>query len=263
MLRQRIISALILLPIVGGVVYLGGAAFYATLLILSLLAYYEYGTLVRRLKVQKSVLLGALLVAALLTEAQWPGLLPLDVLLPAFTLLGLALQVFQGNAPDSLYTWAVMLAGGMYVGLPLGYALRLRGLPQGLLWVALALVGTWISDSAAYFVGCAWGKRKLAPKISPHKTWEGALAGLSGALVITLLAGPLALSLSIAQSLLLGLVLWVAATVGDLAESVIKRQVGAKDSGNLIPGHGGVLDRLDSLLFVMPAVYWYTFLVYW
>ena len=106
-------------------------------------------------------------------------------------------------------------------------------------------------------MGKAYGKRPFFPRISPKKTWEGAIAGLVTGVITVVLLGHFMLGLSIGWGVLLGVLLVLAATFGDLAESVIKRQVGVKDSGALIPGHGGVLDRVDSLLFVVPLVYYF------
>ncbi|MDQ5851749.1 MAG: phosphatidate cytidylyltransferase, partial [Chloroflexota bacterium] len=124
-----------------------------------------------------------------------------------------------------------------------------------------ALLITSANDTAAYFVGRAWGRRRMAPSISPNKSWEGAAGGLAGAVVAGALLVPLlGLPISAAMGMLLGGVGGVAGQAGDLAESLLKRQAGIKDSGHLIPGHGGLLDRADSLLFTVPTLY---YLVRW
>ena len=122
-------------------------------------------------------------------------------------------------------------------------------------WLALALAGTWVSDTAAYLVGVRWGKRRLAPVISPRKSWEGVWGGLAGALLFVVPVGIWLLDIPWWAGVVLAVALTVVATLGDLAESVLKRQAGAKDSSQLIPGHGGMLDRIDSLLFVVPLFY--------
>ncbi len=123
------------------------------------------------------------------------------------------------------------------------------------MWLAIALLGTWICDTGAYFVGRAWGKHRFFPQISPKKTLEGAIGGFVTGVIAVALLGYGLVRLNIAVGLILGVLIVLAATFGDLAESVIKRQVGVKDSGQIIPGHGGMLDRLDSLMFVTPLVY--------
>jgi phosphatidate cytidylyltransferase len=165
--------------------------------------------------------------------------------------------VFRKNAPGSLSNWAFTIAGAVYIGFSSSHFVRLRLVGQGMSWVALALLSTWICDSGAYFVGCAVGKHKFFPKISPKKTWEGAIAGLFSGVIATVLLGYLLLDLGIGWGIILGMLLVLGATFGDLAESVIKRQVGVKDASELIPGHGGMLDRVDSLLFVVPLVFYF------
>jgi phosphatidate cytidylyltransferase len=139
--------------------------------------------------------------------------------------------------------------------------LRLRQLDDGLYWLMIALLCTWVCDTAAYAVGKLWGRHKFFPAVSPKKTWEGAVGGLIGGLLAAVGLGRWLVGLSVGWGLLLGLAIVGAATFGDLAESVIKRQVGVKDSGQLIPGHGGMLDRIDSLLFVVPVVYYFASII--
>jgi phosphatidate cytidylyltransferase len=119
------------------------------------------------------------------------------------------------------------------------------------------LTGTWVNDTAAYFVGKFLGRRRLVPSLSPGKTLEGAVGGILGSLLVAIGFIFIYPSLPLLPLLVLGLLVGVAAQVGDLVESVFKRQVGVKDAGNLIPGHGGMLDRLDSMLFTAPLVYYY------
>jgi phosphatidate cytidylyltransferase len=129
-------------------------------------------------------------------------------------------------------------------------------------WLLLALCAIMAADSGAYFVGRAWGRRKLAPSLSPAKTWEGYLAGVVtgglGALLIALLQGALTKDpISITHGLIMGSLISTLAPVGDLVISMIKRQVGAKDSGKIIPGHGGALDRVDSVLWAAVIGHYY------
>jgi phosphatidate cytidylyltransferase len=164
------------------------------------------------------------------------------------------------------WAWAdigITLGGALYTGGLLGYAAMLAGIeggagkPDGRAWMLLVLLGTAACDSGAYFVGSMVGRRKLIPHISPGKTWEGLGGGFLGAIIAALALSGL-LGLAWWQAILLGLLICVAAVVGDLSESLIKRATGQKDSGHIIPGHGGVLDRVDSILFVTLVVYWFT-----
>ena len=147
-------------------------------------------------------------------------------------------------------------AGAIYVGLPLSLAVVLRAEPQGLEWILIVILGAFATDTGAFFTGRAIGRRPLAPGISPGKTQEGAVGGLvAGVAAVMALAALLELPVSIPQSAVLGALVSVAGQAGDLVESKIKRAAGAKDAGGLIPGHGGILDRLDSVVFVIVVVY--------
>ncbi|MFC1870616.1 phosphatidate cytidylyltransferase, partial [Chloroflexota bacterium] len=155
--------------------------------------------------------------------------------------------------------WSWTIAGILYVGWLLSYLVALRGVAAGRDWVFLALFTIFASDISAFFVGRAWGKHRLAPSISPRKTWEGAVAGVLGAVVISLVVVKLSgLPLSFPQAILLGILVGILGQLGDLVESLFKRNTGVKESGKLMPGHGGVLDRIDSVVFAGVVVYYYT-----
>jgi phosphatidate cytidylyltransferase len=262
MLRERILSAVVLIPIVAAAVYFGGILLFGIVLVAGLLAGYEFLVLVRHDEASPSMPFGLLLIALLIADGQWPQGMIIRPTLLILSLATLTAQVFRGNAPGSLQSWALALAGGLYVGLSLSFFPRLRALDLGIYWVIIALLGTWTSDSGAYFVGRAFGRHPFFPKISPKKTLEGAVGGLvSGVALVAPMARWL-LGLGWGWGILLGIVLVFGATFGDLSESVIKRQVGVKDSSGLIPGHGGMLDRLDSLLFVVPLVYYMSIVIH-
>jgi len=198
-----------------------------------------------------------------------------------FDLIGLALslsvaltlvhELLPRDRATSLLSWALTFTGATYIGwllsgfillsqldTPLRPALlSALAIPPGTAWLMLVLAITWIGDSAAYFVGRAFGRTKLAPVLSPKKSWEGFAGGLVASILTALVAVPLlGLPIGYLPAALIGLVAGIAGTVGDLGESLLKRQVGVKDSGALIPGHGGILDRMDSLLFTAPVVYY-------
>lgn len=165
--------------------------------------------------------------------------------------------------------WAdlgLTLAGALYTGGLLGYAPLLASLAEtpkhgdGVAWMLAVLLGTAACDTGAYLVGSLMGRHKMIPHISPAKTWEGLAGGVLGAVVAALALSGI-LKLGWLAAVLLGLAICAAAVLGDLSESLLKRATGVKDSGNLIPGHGGVLDRVDSILFVLPAVFWFTMII--
>lgn len=164
--------------------------------------------------------------------------------------------LFEPDLPRTPERVALAVLGAVYPGLLLGTVVRLRQLPDGVAWVFLAVVVTWLNDSGAYFAGRAYGRRKLYARISPSKTWEGAAGGL-----VASIAGALAVKslgwlpqLPWWGSVVVGAGAGVLGPLGDLSESMLKRAYGAKDSSRLLPGHGGLLDRIDALLFNAPFV---------
>jgi phosphatidate cytidylyltransferase len=260
LLTRRIASAAVLIPLVAVAVYLGGWYLTGLLTLAGLLATGEYCALARRHGLAPLSIASLLMVPVVMVDAHLvvPALFRGSVTL--FVAGTLVAFVWQRNRPGSLESWGVTVSS-LFIGLGLAHFISLRALSNGIVWVALALVGTWISDTGAYWLGSRFGRHKLAPDISPHKSWEGVWGGLITGLITVWAIARFALYLPHWQGAVLGLVLVAAATLGDLAESVIKRQAGVKDSGNLIPGHGGMLDRVDSLLFVAPAVYYVALLL--
>jgi phosphatidate cytidylyltransferase len=146
----------------------------------------------------------------------------------------------------------------VYVGLPLALVAELRGFSSGAWWVVLLLSITWMNDTGAYFAGRAFGRHKLLPRVSPSKTWEGFAGGLlfslGAAFAVRAVGFP---ALTVADCLFLGGAAGILGPSGDLAESSLKRSFGVKDSGKVLPGHGGILDRIDALLFTAPLVYFF------
>jgi phosphatidate cytidylyltransferase len=166
-------------------------------------------------------------------------------------------ELFRGSPEQGLINAAVNLFGTVYIGFMFAYILLLRFIPgkNGLVYVLFTVLVTWANDSAAYFVGINFGKHKLSPKISPNKSIEGSIGGLAGGLfAATVLSWYF--QKPVGLMLLLGSIIVVAGQFGDLVESVIKRNADVKDSGSFLPGHGGVLDRFDSLLLSAPVVYY-------
>jgi phosphatidate cytidylyltransferase len=226
---------------------------------------------------------GVPLAAALVLLAAWrptfAGMAPYALGLVGAATIGtmLAAMARRGTDGHPLAAASITVGAALYVGLMLAFAPLLHGLPAALGWTApggageaglivllLPLAATWIGDAAAYFAGSAWGRtrRKLAPSISPNKSWVGFWAGVLGASVagvgwyVVASARMPAVSVGgVGPVALAGALLGVAAVLGDLVESLLKREAGVKDSGAFFPGHGGVMDRIDSLLFTFPAAY--------
>ncbi|HEY7348923.1 MAG TPA: CDP-archaeol synthase [Ktedonobacterales bacterium] len=235
----------------GGLVLIVGAASYEMHRMLT-------GEGMRPLSLLSLALSLDFLVAAILPAWRTPlieGGISLLLLL-SFTWLLTMRKTLNGSLVD----WALTMAVPFYIGWPLSFFLRLRGNQigpsTGFWWVLVVLVGVWAFDSAAFFTGRFLGRHKLATVISPSKTWEGVIGGIAGGIAVTLLATR-PLNVPVYHAIILGLLISVAGQVGDLAESLIKRQTHVKDSSHLIPGHGGMLDRIDSQLFAVVVVYLY------
>lgn len=166
-----------------------------------------------------------------------------------------ALIVQLGTGGDRRFTgWAMTVVSGGYAGILLAFATLLRDYPDGFTWTLLALTVTWAYDSTAYGVGRAVGRHGFMTHISPRKTWEGVIGGTAASTAVTAAFLPV-LPIEPWQVVPFGLAWAAAAQGGDLIASMIKRDAGVKDSGTVIPGHGGMLDRIDGLLFVLPAVF--------
>lgn len=267
---KRILTALVGIPIAVFLVTAGGFYFSAAVFVLTLVAWREYAKMVvsRDVRLYKlTSLLPALLLifAASRGKAEW--------FLPILT-LGVLAILFEGlyrhcwyAESDWLRHTSVSITALLYIGLLFAYLPLLREYPgerlsfmglsfaKGELALWMALLGTWSSDTFAYFFGMAFGKHKFC-SVSPKKSMEGAVAGFIFALGVTAGIAYCGLRTTLPAALLLGLTVAFCAPVGDLIESVLKRTLGAKDSGTFFPGHGGVLDRFDSLLFVVPTVYY-------
>lgn len=256
-LTLRVISGLIVGPVLVGVAYLGGWIYAVLIVVACAIAAWETFCMLRAGGHRPLVLilggLAILLPAAAFGEqiALIPGGLGLDVVVVA-TIGGLFLLLQRGRLDGALDDWALSLALGLYIGGLMQFFAPLRWRADGTFWVVALLLCSWMCDSAAYFVGGAWGRRRLAPLVSPKKSVEGAIAGVVAAGILGGVIGAVGQHPIV---LLVGFGLWIAlATIlGDLAESLIKRQTGVKDSGVLMPGHGGLLDRMDSILFCAPA----------
>jgi phosphatidate cytidylyltransferase len=255
-MKERILVGLIALPLVLLPIWFGGIWLALFLMIVGVGGGLEFYHLMQIGGYQPSRILG-LVWLALLILANWqPQLLPFSLMVMAGMIVTLIDAMHQKQAP--MNTWMSTGMGALYIGTMLGQALALRQLPNGMWWVLLGLALTWMNDSAAYFAGVTFGRHKLWPRLSPKKTWEGTIAGwVTAAIVGTLwvMFTPLSATHTPLFGGVVGLIAGVLALFGDLSVSTLKRQVGAKDTGHIFPGHGGVLDRLDSILFVFPFVY--------
>jgi phosphatidate cytidylyltransferase len=258
----RVVSGVILIPILVGLVFLGEPWY--------------------TLAVMVAVALGLLEVASLLRSASYRPIVPIMVALGLFfplnasgafgelvsgalacgAAIALVILMMRPKYDGALLDWALTLAPPLYIGGLLQYFIPLRASPDGVYWPLCVLGFSWTCDTAAYAVGRIAGRTKLAPRLSPTKTREGAIAGIVLTIVVAVIVAALT-GRSLAHVGGFGAVVALATVLGDLMESFLKRQCGAKDSGILIPGHGGILDRMDSLLLSAAAAYGYQVLTAW
>ncbi|MDP9363091.1 MAG: phosphatidate cytidylyltransferase [Chloroflexota bacterium] len=259
----------------------GGPLFALLMAVLGVLAYHEYRSLGIRLVGPRVVAISGYAAAAAFAFA--PLLDEGNLLVVAVAAGAIAVPLigalFDPTGTDAFQSWALAAAGSLYVGLPLygavalrsfqgdidapwltraaeGASLGLPAAPRGLAWILIAILAVWLGDTAAYLAGRSWGRRPLLPRVSPKKTVEGALAGLLGSTLVGALGVRwFGLDVPWVAGAAIGLLLGAVGQVGDLAESLLKRQAGVKDSGDLIPGHGGILDRIDALLFALPTAW--------
>jgi phosphatidate cytidylyltransferase len=250
----RIFSAIILLAVVLGFMFAGPEAFWVVGGAFLVSAFVEYAKLAEPKSPRAPLVLSGIATFTIYYAVAFQ--LPLEPVLIIATLVLAALTVGQGRPDDDvLRDIAVSIFPLFYLGLSLAVSISIRQI-WGVGAMLLPLLTIIVSDSAQYYGGRLMGRRKLAPVISPKKTVEGAIAGVAAAAVaMPLLAAWLVPGHEIWASALLGVVLALAGICGDLFESLLKRSAGVKDSSNLIPGHGGVLDRIDALLFAGPVYY--------
>jgi phosphatidate cytidylyltransferase len=247
---QRLVTAIALIPVALYLIFWAPVWLFITAAaIMSLLCYWEYSGLVAGYGSRRPGLLGILSGLVILLRPQYTSL--------AITLLvAIGLVVFLKNTDvrEMLPQVAYALFGAFYTFAPWRFAIDLRRISIHLVFFALAL--NWIGDTAAYYAGRAFGRHPLAPVISPKKTWEGAVASVIVSVIFgAFYLGKLMTAVPYWEVVLIAVVGNIAGQFGDLVESAMKRGAGVKDSGTLLPGHGGMLDRVDSSLFTLPFVY--------
>lgn len=285
-MRQRSLSSIgvVLVGIVPTL--LGSPVFSIVIALIAIGALYELYRAYQRVGARPSTWTGSIAVVALIVIAGTDApFLALTGAMSAYTLIALAQHLVKTDINGSLLDWAFSLSGVMYVGVTTMHFVLIRriqgpanvewvreadnligdsGASLGLAWLLFVLFTTWLTDVFAYIIGKQWGRRKLIPHISPGKTREGAIAGLvGGTLTGGLFAYLVGLPVPMSIALVLGALVAVGAMIGDLSESLIKRQIGVKDMGAIIPGHGGVLDRIDALLVTVPLTFYLAILLDW
>ncbi|QSX08702.1 phosphatidate cytidylyltransferase [Alkalibacter rhizosphaerae] len=258
-MSKRIWTGIIGIPVLAAVIILGGPVLYAAISLVASMALYEYvksvnGNYDISMNFWLEILLGLLMLAAFYFDAQWVfGLLVLSVAL----LVGR--DVFKGNV--NIFNTVFGVYGLLYIPFFLGHLLLLDQMDHGNMLIWLIFIISFGTDTFAYFVGMRFGKHRLSPTISPKKSVEGSVGGVVAAVLLTMVFGYFfeassGVGLSLAKYGIIAFVASLVSQLGDLAASMIKRQFGIKDFGNLLPGHGGMLDRFDSVIFAAPAIYY-------
>lgn len=252
---SRIVVSLVLLPLVLGVVWIGGWWLFGVALVGGLMALHELyviGRGLRPLVLGGYVGLLLTLLGAEVGEISWMVGGIFATVLVAFVVFG-----FSDARPSATAAISLTLLGVVWVGGGLASLMLLREIPEnGRLAIFTVLIAVFADDTAAYFVGRTIGRHKMAPTISPGKSWEGFVGGTVAAMAVAFFAMYDQGFLTIVEALVLGAVIAVSSTLGDLFESAIKRDLGVKDSGRILAGHGGVLDRIDSILWAGPAAFY-------
>ncbi len=257
-MKQRVITAVIALIIFLPLLYLGGIPFDILVTLMGIVAMSVFLIMKKKLLVSFEAIVSFLLMLSILLPVFWAGFWTQDTLGGSFYLLALVMLVYTVISKNrfSFDDAGVLLLGGLYAGL--GFRFMMLARAESLWMMLYALLIVWVTDSGAYLIGRKIGKNKLAPHISPNKTWEGSIGGSLSAVVIVgayLYFVQAAFPYSFSTMLLWTLVFSVGGQLGDLIESAFKRHYGVKDSGKILPGHGGILDRFDSLLFVLPLMH--------
>ncbi len=261
MLLQRILSALVFIPIIFAAIWFGDPWFSLLVGIVAILGVMEFYKMPAHHQGQTLTVFGVVWTVLFVLSSHWNDWhngLVLPLLITSAVVFSLIWLVFRYRTEGAFTGWCWTLGGIFYIGWMLSHYIGLRALEDGRDWVLFVIFATFAADSCAFLVGRAWGRHPIAPLISPAKTVEGTIGGFVGAIAAAIaLYYFLGLPIRLDKVIALGCLIGVFAHLGDLAESLLKRSSGIKESGRLIPGHGGILDRLDSIVFTGIVVYYY------
>jgi len=263
MSSTRVLTSIVLVPVLFAVVWLLPPVYFAGLTIIAAaIGQYELYTMARARGITPltitGIVLGALIVLNVYRSIP-PYLGGPYFWITLCVLAVIVVRLFSRRPVEgALEDIAVTLFGIVYAALLFSFQVAIHAGPPGKKWLVFLFLVIWASDIGAYYVGTAFGKHRLYEKISPKKSIEGLLGGILASVLVAVLCKLwLVPSLGFVEAAVLGAVLALVGTVGDLAESLIKRSAGVKDSGTIIPGHGGILDRMDSMLFAAPVLFFY------
>lgn len=260
----RIIVAVLGIPFILAACYFGGILFLLLVIGIGVLAFHEFAVMTGHKESYVNYIVGLITVGLLIINA-YTNFLEYESLLLVLMLLLLLMELFR-DKDSAILNLGSTLLGIFYIGLFASSLIRIREFfgesqllyKQGGLLIIAILASIWACDSAAFFIGSAIGRHKLFPRVSPKKSWEGAIAGFIFSIAAMIAARSLFLDfLPLHHVIIIGLITGIFGQIGDLIESLLKRDAGVKDSSNIIPGHGGIFDRFDSLLYTAPLIYLY------
>jgi phosphatidate cytidylyltransferase len=261
---KRIIVAIVAIPVILIATYLGGYYFLSFVTIISLFSFYEFSLLAKNKGARTNLLFGEIIILLFLVN-QFKSFIDATTLIILSLLSLLTFELFR-NKGSAILNLGVTFLGIFYIGIFSASLIALREFYTivgdfyyyGSYLVISVFISTWIGDSAAYYGGTALGKHKLFPRVSPNKSWEGAIFGFIFSVLTLILAWFAVLDfLSLFNAIVIGIIIGIAGQIGDLVESLFKRDSAVKDSSLFIPGHGGFFDRFDSLLFSTPVIWMY------
>lgn len=261
---KRIAVAVLAIPFILITSYLGGYYFLAFVLLISVAAFYEFSSLVKNKNANVNNFLGGLVIVSIILN-QFIKFIDLESLILISSIVLLTVELFRNNG-SAIYNLGSTFLGIFYIGFFSASLVELREFyfssfefnNYGAFLIISIFASIWIGDSAAYYGGISLGKHKLFPRVSPKKSWEGSIFGFTFSVAAMILAKVLVLDfLNWINVIMIGIIIGTIGQIGDLVESLIKRDSESKDSSSLIPGHGGFFDRFDSLLFSAPAIWLY------
>jgi phosphatidate cytidylyltransferase len=269
MLGKRILVVVVLLPIGLAAIWVGGWYLTALVALFMGAAAWEYVTLFRIGGLQPARILVVVGTILLLIGRMFNGFDSAGWMISLIILVSMTyhLVAYERGRDLAATDFAVTLAGVFYIGWFGAYFISLRNLPDGKWWLLIVLAAVMFADSGAYFIGKRFGRHKLSPRLSPKKTWEGYFGGILVGVPLTILFAALfqmaagsSSGITPLRGAIVGMMMAIIPTLGDLGESMVKRQVGVKDSGNILPGHGGAFDRIDAWLWAVVIGY---YLIFW
>lgn len=260
---KRVVVAVLAIPFILIASYLGGYYFLSFVLIISVAAFYEFSSLVKNKNASINMVLGGLVIISLILN-QFIKFIDIESLILISSVALLTAELFR-NKGSAIYNLGSTFLGIFYIGIFSASLISVREFYSsfevnnyGAFLIISIFASIWIGDSAAYYGGISLGRHKLFPRVSPKKSWEGSIFGFTFSVAAMILAKVLVLDfLSWLNVIMIGIIIGTIGQIGDLVESLIKRDSESKDSSSLIPGHGGFFDRFDSLLFSAPAIWLY------